>query len=183
MLENRTLLLRPWAAAGDHHADCRPARAARAAAVWTRAILAAETGERLGHARWRPSRLPGWLYWFARPVLEVYETEDAALLCTAHQLWGLNPSWRVRDAEGNPVGTIWALDSQFSGCLLADQWGHCFARIQPSPNGTLGEFIAPAGHAVGTLQRGPEGNLLTFAPMLDANPFAKMIVLAAGLQF
>jgi hypothetical protein len=150
---------------------------------WTRAILAADTGEKLGHACWRPSRLPGWLSWFARPVLEVYETEDASLLCTAQRVWGLSPPWRVCDADGHPVGTVWCSGTRPGGCLLADRWGQCFARIEPSPNGPAGQFLAPAGHAVATLQHTPQGDLLTFAPVLDVNPFARMIVLAAGLQF
>jgi hypothetical protein len=148
-----------------------------------RDILAAETGARLGHACRRPSRLPGWLAWFALPVLEVYETEDASLLCTAYRLWGFSPAWSVCDAEGHQVGTIWGSGDRPTGCLLADRWGQGFARLEPSLNATLAQFIALAGHELGTLQRGPEGDRLTFAPVLDANPFARMIVLAAGLQF
>jgi hypothetical protein len=116
-------------------------------------------------------------------VLEVYETEDASLLCTAQRLWGLRPAWRVCDADEHPVGSLWCSGGRPTRWLLADRWGQCLARIEPSPNGTLGQFIAPAGDLLGTLECSPQGDLLTFAPVLDANPFARMIVLAAGLQF
>jgi hypothetical protein len=184
MLEHRTLLLRPWTA-GDPDATERDARARadRLAAGRVRAIHAAETGEGLGHACWRSGGLPAWLSWLSRPVLEVYETEDASLLCTVHRRWGLSPAWGVCDADGHEVGTLWCAGGPTGRCLLADRWGQGFARIDPPPDGQPGQFLAPAGEAVATLRRAPDGALLTFDPALDPNPFAKMIVLAAALQF
>ena len=74
MLEGQGLVLRPWAPAAEGA---------------TRAILDAATGAPLGFARWRRTA-SGWP---RRPLLEVFETEDAALLCTAHARWGLARWW------------------------------------------------------------------------------------------
>src|SRR3954466_11038869 len=89
MLERKALLLLPWTLAA---APRRP-------------VLDGPGGPALGFVcRTRPG--PRWLRWLASPRLEVYETEDASLLCTvAAPAWGRGPH-TVRDAEGRCVGSV-----------------------------------------------------------------------------
>src|SRR5262245_62155533 len=84
MLESRGLILRPWA---DRLAVDPDRLGQRAEHCRTRAIHDADSGEALGFARCQPAQTSRWWRWLRRPVLAVYETEDAALLCTARQRW------------------------------------------------------------------------------------------------
>src|SRR2546426_910244 len=68
MLEQQTLLLRPWVSPADRPAH--PPRAEPGGAgpgARTRTVLAGATGAPLGFAAWRPAPGVFWRRWFFRP--------------------------------------------------------------------------------------------------------------------
>src|SRR3954471_16060212 len=111
MLEQQTLLLRPWTSAPDAGGAASPIRP-----------ILAPNGQLLGFAC-RPATASGWLGWLgwlARPVLAGHEAEDEPLLFTVHRLCGWTVSWDVHDADDHWVGA-------FRRRGLQDQLGHFLA--------------------------------------------------------
>ena len=155
MLEHATLLLRPPDAAA------------------VQAVVDAAGGAPLGFARPRPAGLLA--RWLAGPVVEVHEHEDNSLLCVIHRGL-LRPHWRlVCDAEGRPVGAVRGrrLEGR-DGCVVAVR------RPDAAPGGDV--FRDPEGRLLATLLPRQRGATLTFTDAIAADPFAKMLVLAAALH-
>jgi hypothetical protein len=175
MLEQQTLLLRPWAFPAD-----QPTHSARAGSggagpgARTRVVLAGASGAPLGFAAWRTAPGVFWKRWFFRPVLEVFETEDASLLMTVAAPRRLGRDWEVRDAEGHPAGVL-------RGDVVLDRSGRALAAAEPDPAGAGRRFVTPLGSVLTTLTPAGDGMLLTFAPGLEGDPFARMVLLAAAL--
>jgi hypothetical protein len=163
MLENGALLLLPG--------DALPLEAS-VARESVRTVCDALTGEPVGFAVWRKQR-SGWLArWLLRPVLAVHEMDDAPLLFTIHQLWGLAPTWEVRDAEGFVLGVL-------VGSALKDHYGRTLAVCFRVQDGT--QVRDAEGRTLLSLTDTPGGKKLTFAPEVETNPFLKMLLVAAAL--
>src|SRR5438270_807462 len=94
MLESASLLIQPWQP-GDGGSG------------WTRTVCDESTSARLGMIRCAAPARPAWLSWLRGQRLEVLETDDAALLMTLVQRWGLTRRWDVYDAEDRRVGTLY----------------------------------------------------------------------------
>jgi hypothetical protein len=157
MLEQSALLLQPWVpAAGGGRG---------------RAILDAAARTPLGLARTPAGRRAG--SWFARPVVEIYETEDESLLCTVGRGWWPAGRWLVREADGHLVGSV-------RGPHVEDRRGRDVAVLRPGPDGG-GPFLDTAGVELGRLEEGTDGLRLKFAVWLEGDPFARMLLLAAAV--
>jgi hypothetical protein len=176
MLEQRQLLLGPWVLVPPDEGS----------ASGRRPVLDAATGAPLGHVCWQASHVPAWLAWLAQPVLAVYETEDASLVCTVRRLVGLGSSWKVADADDRAVGLFRHVGVRgpvnepcrgVPAVQLADPSGHRFARFDPGP----GRFVSERGDELATLGRSEKGHVLTFARRSEGNPFVRMLLLAAVL--
>jgi hypothetical protein len=162
MLETPALLLHPWQASplGSVH-------------IRQRTVLDATTGEPLGFVGERARS--HWLRWLTRKVLQVYETEDASLLCSIFCPWGWIRSWEVYDADDHPVGT-------YRGNLLSDRWNRHCAVVQRGPDGSQ-RFVNTDGLELASLTRANGELLLSFAGVIEGEPFARMLLLAGALTF
>jgi hypothetical protein len=155
MLEHATLLLRP--------PDAKSAQD----------VVDPSTGVPLGFAR--PRRLGFWDRVFGGVLVEVHECEDASLLCVIRRgrLWPY--SRMVYDADGLLVGAV-------HGRRLEDPAGRPFAECKPEPNRTGDAYQDADGRTLATLRRSKEGVSVAFTEAIAADPFAKMLVLAAALR-
>jgi hypothetical protein len=168
MLEQQGLLLRPWQAAAE------PQGQPQAPGGRRRDVLDLATGQPLGFVRGPASKGCFLVRWLTRRVLEVYEMEDASLLCTVSRPWGLAWGWEVLDADDRRVAVVYRhLILHASGRVLAvTDW---FERS------SAGHFLGPSGTELATFQPGPEGMTLNFGPALARDPFARMALLGAVL--
>jgi hypothetical protein len=171
MLEHQALWLCPWSACG------RPAGngSGESAEPPRWAILDPDTRAFLGLARCRPRGTPAWLGWLERPSLDVFETEDEALVFSVARAWSFGTAWLVCDADGHPVGTM-------RGDRARNEDGSLLAVLELADDSASGRWLAPDGRALGTLSRAPDGNRATFAPGVAGYPFVKMILLATLLR-
>jgi hypothetical protein len=160
MLERQGLVVGPWATS-----DARAGRPRR------RAVLDAATGEALGFVA---QATPGsrWLRWLWPAVLEVYETEDASLLCVLRRPSWARRVWEVQDSEGRRVATLLQ-------AAVLDAEGRRQATLQRSAGG--GKFLNPSGLELAAFFPSERGTVLSFAPALEGNPFARMALLGATL--
>jgi hypothetical protein len=162
MLEEPTLLLRPWAGSG------RAAHRAR------REIASPVTGAPLGFARWRPTGLPLWRRWLDAPVLAVHEAQDEPLLCTIQRFWWFGPFWEVYEADGHRVATV-------TRDQITDRYGRPLAVRRRGRQGTVLWARPGGGGELALVTNGADGIRLHFADDLAGKPFAKMALLAAAL--
>jgi hypothetical protein len=153
----------------------------------------------LGLSCWQRPTGPAWLRWLLRPLLAVYETEDESLLLLVRRVWALACRWQVSDANAQVVGTIWprtllwprspaipprqggARPSRNTEVLVEDRWERFFALTTPTPTDSSSHFLGPDGSELGSLRGSAAGSLLTFGPQVEANPFTRMLLLAAVL--
>ena len=136
-------------------------------------ILDALTAATLGSARWQGGRgRLAWLRWWAPPLIRVHESEDEPLLMTLSRGWGSR--WLVQDADGIAVGRL-------RGRLLLDRRDLGIAILRPAPNGVEASYEDGLGQVVAVLARRPGSVELTLLPEAPANPFARMVLLAAAL--
>jgi hypothetical protein len=192
MLEYTCLLVHPWRDSG-YRDICGDAAAHDNTS--TRTIIDVATGATVGFAGWRGGG-PLWFPPFRRSSLEVYETEDASLLCTARRR-RLSRWWEVRDAEGQQVGSFRSstgliprrvrnvqdglgnLRRRIRGVWAKDRQQQPLASIgPPSPQS---QIIGPEGTPIGSVCSVPEGARLEFSTTLANDPFTKMVLLAAVL--
>jgi hypothetical protein len=140
-------------------------------AAQPRSIADAENKTTLGFALWQ-SEASRWWTWWHWPVLSVYEQEEAPLVFTVRRagLWGLQHE--VRDAEGQRIGT-------FDRNAIYDRNHLLYARARSNGEGVSYENLA--GEALASMRPTPEGMELTFTKLIETDPFAKMLVLAAAL--
>jgi hypothetical protein len=132
------------------------------------------TGEAVGFVRQPPPRTPRWLNWLSRRTIEVYEAPDGSLVFALRRAWGWRGSWRLYDAEERLVGTL-------RGRMMLDGFGHFLAAIEPANAAGRARFLALEGHELGEYTLDRDGAQVTFAPALEGNPFAKMLLLGAVL--
>src|SRR6185437_5416973 len=150
MLEHRMLLVRPRTAS----------------AVQT--IVDGDSGAPLGFARWEAEE-SAWRRFFGRRLLAVHEHEDEPLLFTLRRAWSLLPRREVRDAEDQPVGSLF-------GRLIHDRYGRPLAALQN------GLFLSPRRLILAELMSTSEGLRISFSPDIAGQPFVKMLLLAAALR-
>jgi hypothetical protein len=116
---------------------------------------------------------PRWLRWLTSPRLEVYETEDASLLCTVSGSgWGRRVR-TVRDSEGRLIGNV-------RQTLLFDAHGRLQAQGRSATAGGM-QFFSPAGLELGAFAPCENGTLLTLTAAIEGDPFARMLLLGATL--
>jgi hypothetical protein len=132
-------------------------------------ILDGDGGQPLGFAQWptKPARL--WWPAFGQCVVEVHEQEDASLLFTVHRAWSLLPRREVRDADGQPVGSL-------LGRLIQDAIG------RPVATWHDGVFRNPYQRVLAEITRVADGLRLSFSDDIAGEPFLKMLLLAATLE-
>jgi hypothetical protein len=167
MLEQRTLLLGPW-----QLTDSGPGLGA----AWTQPVFAVPGGQRLGFIHHQLGIRWPLLRWLSRETLEVFETEDASLLCRVLRPCGLPWRWEVRDADERRVGLV-------SRRLVLDGIGRRLAVVCWSSGSASGRFFTPQGGQIGAFTRQADGTCLTFDPSLDNSPFARMALLGAVLVY
>jgi hypothetical protein len=163
MLEQPTLLLRPW----------RPALEGQAGTLraW---IVEPVTATPLGFASRRAPGSLRWLRWWHRPTVAVHEADDEPLVFTMRAGWSWNPSWRVHDAEGRTVGRVW--DE-----LLLDRRDEPLAQLVPGSELGATIYQGRGGQQLACTGWEDEGVRLTFLMHRRDNPFVKMLLLAAAL--
>jgi hypothetical protein len=164
MLELPALHIEPW----------QPALAAvPGRACWHRTILDQQGGRAVGVVLWQQSVSWKWLRFLWVPFFAVHESDDEPLLFTARRVWSPRPSWEVNDAEQHCVGGLrppWVVDAE----------GRTIARIERAAGATGTIFRGPGGEELASLQ-GNEERLLRFGCGVAAEPFVKMLLLAAAL--
>ncbi len=152
MLETRVLLLRPTVVGQP------------------RVIAGAADGQPVGFAVC-VSR-PGWWDRTFGPVLCVHEQEDRPLLFTASPCWWRWSQWEVLDAEGERVGYVRKRS-------IRDRDGVLYA--YPSSDGDTIVYRCVNGETLAATRLTREGVELSFAKVVESDPFAKMLLLAAAL--
>jgi hypothetical protein len=173
MLEQQGLLLGPWRQAAATDKMNRPPAAP---GERLRDVFDLATKQHLGFTRARTGAAWPGFRWLARRMLEVFETEDASLLCTATRSWGLAWGWEVCDADERRVATVYRR-------LILRNTGRALAMAQRPKGPAPGRFLNPQGTELGTFTITPEGLSLTFAPVLEGDPFARMALLGAVLSY
>jgi hypothetical protein len=152
MLETRVLLLRPTVSG-------RP-----------RVIAGAGDGRPVGFAVW--VFRPGWWDRTFGPLLCVHEQEDQPLLFTAHTCWWRWSQREIVDAEGERVGYV-------SKRVIRDRRGVLYANSLPDGDKVVYQCVN--GEMLAATRPTQEGLELSFAKVVESDPFAKMLLLAAAL--
>jgi hypothetical protein len=135
-------------------------------------LVEAVTGAPLGFTRWRTRS--SWLTrWLVGPILEVREHEDEPLLFTVRRCWSFAARYLVCDAEDSPVGV---LDRSF----LLDRLGRLFTVRQREGERVV--FRTTSGCPVAEAESVAETVRLSFHAVVENQPFAKMLLLAAVLN-
>jgi hypothetical protein len=137
-------------------------------------ISAGDTHTPLGVARRRVGSERRWLCWFARPVWEICEREDDSLLMTIHGAWLWSGATDVFDAEPRHVGCV-------QRGRLVDSTGLELAQLERLAMPGALRFVSPQGLEFATVQFVSGSASLCFRPILEGEPFLKMLVLAATL--
>jgi hypothetical protein len=135
-------------------------------------VVEAGTGAPLGFSRWRKART-----WFQRlfvgDVLEVHEHEDEPLLFTVRRCWSFAARSLVWDADDMPVGVL-------DGTQLLDRLGRLFSVRQREGDRVV--FRTTTGCTVAEASPMAETVRLSFHSVVENQPFAKMLLLAAVLS-
>ena len=121
MLEQTSLLLRPWKAAPSGESD-----------RMVRAVVDGD-GATVGFVRQQPGG-PRWLRWLNRRTLKAYETPDGSLVFALRRSWGWPAGWHIVDADERLVGrlrgrrcsmasvTSWRRSRRRTAAAAADSW-------------------------------------------------------------
>ena len=141
--------------------------------TWVRPITDA-AGQRLGFVSFTGDPTSAWFSWLRKVRLDVYETEDAALLMTLTRLWGVLSSWDVEDADERHVGNLYAKS------LVAPD-NVAMGYLDRAANGD-GRVLDPEGRTMSTFTRVQAAVVqVTLTSDLPANPFLRMLVLGCIL--
>ena len=132
------------------------------------AVVDAATGAALGFARRRPGS--AWGRWLGGATLAVHEQQDDSLLCTIRRGWLRRHCRLVYDAEEQGVGVV-------RGRRLEDRLGRLVAVCGPDA-----VFRDPEGRPLASLRPEAAGLAVAFTEAVAADPFARMLVLAAALR-
>jgi len=173
MLEQMSLLLRPWNTAPSAEPPGTDFKSVLQPTGLLRPIVDG-TGVTVGFVRQPRPWAPRWLRCLSQRTLEVYESPDGSLVFALWRGWGWPAGWHVVDADEHAVGTV-------RGRAILDRFGHFLAALEPAEAGGRGRFLALQGRELGEYALEREGTRVTFAPALEGNPFAKMMLLGAVL--
>jgi len=113
--------------------------------------------------------------WWTETIgnLTVHEELQEPLVMALQRQWLPWPSWRVLDAENYLVGIL-------VGRQILDTWRKPLAGLHRS--GKLSwKILDSAGHALALVGLTDEGLRLEFCPIVQADPFVKMLLLAVVL--
>jgi hypothetical protein len=135
----------------------------------------------LGFAVWQVRRLPV-VGWRGRPIIEVFETEDASLICTAYSRWGRQ--WEVCSAEDHLIGVCRSTAKRADVASIEDPYGRTIIRVVGTNGCGYRRLIRESvGIPVGAITLTAEGTRLEFdtGSGIDQNPFVRMLMLTAGL--
>ena len=176
MLEQQGLLLRPWRLAAPADKSHQAAAALTEPGTRNRDVLDLASGRELGFVRARQSPVWRGFRWLARRILEAYETEDASLVCSVTRSWGLAWGWEVCDAEERRVAVVYRR-------LIVHSTGRALAVTEWPAESSPGHFLNPRGTELGSFTSAPEGTSVTFAAILDGDPFSRMALLGAVLSY
>ncbi len=135
-------------------------------------LVEAATGAPLGFTRLRRAGNL-WTRWLVGPVLEVREHEDEPLLFTVRRCWSWAARHQVCDADDQVVG-------EFDRVHLLDRLGRLFAVRRREGERIV--FRTAAGCAVAEAETVDETVRLSFHAVVEYEPFAKMLLLAAVLH-
>jgi hypothetical protein len=140
-----------------------------------RAVVDAATGARLGSVRPAPANGRPWWRRLAGPAVEVREHEDEPLLFTVRRAWALAPRFEVLDADGCWIGTL-------QGPYLEDRYGRRLAAVWPGQSPGVWVVRGSEGRELAVLLGRGGGVEVRFTEAVEAEPFAKMMLLAAALR-
>src|SRR5262245_2175511 len=142
MLESRVLLIRPWhPPPGGGQPRLR--------------IADALSGAPLGFACRQPEcGLLSWVRWLRQPCLAVHEAIDEPLLCLVRRALRPWPTWRVRDADGTPVGLVAG-----NRLLVQDE---LLATLQEGRESSAATYQGKDGRELAATTVAPEGVRLAF---------------------
>lgn len=160
MLEQPGLLLGPWQPVTGHQ-QVQP--------VWDLV-----SRQPLGFVQ--QARGCSWLRWLRPECFEVFESEDAALLCRIVQLGRLLWCWEVQDADRQRIALI------ARRCLF-DVRGRPVARIGLPSGHRAGVFWRTPQQTLATFEYVPEGICLKFAAVSPAQPLLRMALLGAVIVY
>jgi hypothetical protein len=124
-----------------------------------RRVLLTASGDEVGYTRWQQR---GW--WRGGPwsVLALHEHEQSPLVCTIRRR--LLPRHEVRDAEGELVGVL-------AGAHVLDRWDRVV--MWRDDSGFVGEH--------GEVLARWSGGRLELLPLVQRDPFAKMLIVAVAV--
>ncbi len=162
MLESDALILilEPW----DHPQSRNRKRRIRNAA-----------GMYLGFADWRPAWTLPIIGRWSWPIVRVFETEDASLVCTVFQR--STQRWEVFDAENRLVGACQYHLAE--GTRIDDAFGRPVAWLIGKPGTSHRRIGGPDGGEIGSVHQMNEQSRLEFDPDSEVSPFVKMVLVAA----
>jgi hypothetical protein len=135
--------------------------------------IVADTGVRVGSARWTSARSLLW-WWVGRTVLEVREADDEPLLFTIYRRWGLMSRYDIRDADDVYVGGV-------RGAQVCDAYGAPLAGLCADEGAGARRWEGVAGSVLAEVREEREGTRLRFTDNAGDSPFVRMILLAAVL--
>lgn len=107
--------------------------------------------------------------------MAIFETDDESLLFILERPWGPGRAWRLRDAADRRVGFV-------GGPLLRDGFGQPVAEVQGPTSLRPGRFLGGQDLELATFQslENRETHLI-FRPILEGQPFTKMLLLGATI--
>jgi hypothetical protein len=172
MLESPVLILGPWLV---QNSNCQ------------RRTISDQQGQFLGFAERQWKHLIPWLGWLSQSEVRLFETEDAALLCTAYPR--RRRSWEVCDSEDRPIafchdrvrGRKGPFDHRYTGMRVEDSQGRVFAWIADSASGGEQTILDPGSAVLGVIQLSDRSAKVEFEAKLSENPFVKMALLVAAV--
>lgn len=170
MLELSSLLLQSWTPLPS--APRGGALPPSAEPVLGRLIVNPADGATVGSVRQRPI-VSSWKFWRPQSGFDVFEMDDHPLLFSVQRIWSLGRFCDVRDAEGHLVG-------RFDRGRVQDAYGWGWAAVERDRSQRMLGFRDRA-HELAALTAAAGGDILVFRAALGANPFSRMLVLAAAL--
>jgi hypothetical protein len=136
-----------------------------------RVIADAVSGKPLGFARLQPDAQRGWLGSLLGSILAIHEQEEEPLVFTVRRclLWTQR---EVRDAEGERVGYL-------GRGTIRDRNRLLYAHTRFDEEGMVYQCVN--GAVLAATRPTPPGLELSFTKVIEGDPFAKMLLLAAAL--
>jgi hypothetical protein len=118
-------------------------------------------------------RRPWWRFWSAPSGLEVFETDDHALVMSLRPSRIAKSTWLVLDCDGNEVGRL-------RGEEILDPWNTPFARRAVDDAGTWA-LRESDGRDYATCATGGDSDEIVFLEPALTNPFLRMLVIGSFL--